>query len=156
MFKEFMLVFALILFLLATYYVIQFAHGKTPTYTGIVAIISLLGSMAYPAYYFSPLNSEHREQVVDTILPIGAIVERMNNVVDSGIDRTFGGVANATFAYGSTALVGTAAAPFVPAFAALLTGPLGWFLLPLLAFLMGVSRHHNRRILGGKRLKKTV
>jgi hypothetical protein len=178
MLKEFMLVFAFMLFMLATYYVIQFAHGKVPVHTGVVAIISLIGSMAYPIYYFSPVNLAHREQVVDAILPIGALVERVNNslqapldsaegrvrllaadastAVESGLDRATGGVANATFAYGGTALVATAAAPFAPALAAILAGPLGWFMLPILAFLMGVSRSSNRRIMGGKRLKKRV
>jgi Tfp pilus assembly protein PilE len=172
MIKEFMLVFALMLFALATYYVIQFAHGKAPVYTGVVAIISLLGSVAYPIYYFSPLNSVHREQVVDAILPIGALVERVNvamtgplddaegrvrllandagNVVNTGIDRATSGVANATFAYAGTALVSTALTTVAPAAAGILGGPLVW-LFAALAFLMGISRHPNRRVLGGKR-----
>ena len=172
MLKEFMLFFALMLFALATYYVIQFAHGKAPVYTGVVAIISLIGSVAYPIYYFSPLNSAHREQVVDAIFPVGALVERASeaingpldaaegrvrllandagDVVNTGIDRATSGVANATFAYAGTALVSTALTTVAPAAAGVLAGPIVW-LFAALAFLMGISRHPNRRVLGGKR-----
>jgi len=171
-----MLLFALMLFVLATYYVIQYAHGQVPSHTGVVAIISLIGSVCYPIYYFSSVNSAHREQVFDAILPIGALVGRVNEslqdpldsaegrvrglagdaaaAMDSGIDRATGGLANATFAYGSTALIATASASYVPGLAALLSGPLGWFLIPLLALFIGISREGNRRILGGKRVKR--
>lgn len=173
MLKEFMLFFALALFALSAYYVIQFANGSVPVHTGVVAIISMVGTVAYPVYYFSPLNSAHREQLLDTIMPFAAVAEMVTkNPLDSierrvrgvandgfaafeeGVDRTTGGVANAAVAYGSTALLATASYSVAPGLAAFLSGPFGWVLLPLFAFLIGFTRNSKLRVYGGKRPSK--
>ena len=155
-----MLVFALMLFMIATYYVIQFAHGKTSTYTGVISIISLVVSLTYPMYYFSDLNSGHREQIFDTLFPVGAIVDRAvaqtNAAVDTGTKRALTGTVGAAGTYATAYTLSLAAAPYAPAVAAILGGPLGWFLLPLIAFLVVVSRKPDREIVGGKRSKKRV
>jgi hypothetical protein len=160
MIKEFALVFSLMLFMIATYYVIQFAHGKTSTYTGVVSIISLLVSFSYPMYYFSDLNSGHREEIFDTLFPVGAIVDRAvgqtNAAVDAGTQHALVGTVSAASTYAAAYTLSLAAAPYVPALAGILGGPLGWFLLPLIAFLVGVSRKPGRDIVGGKRSKKRV
>ena len=166
-----MLIFALILFVMATYYVIKFAYGDVPTRTGVIAIISLIGSVCYPIYYFSSYNSENKvQEIIDSLLPIPAVIDSVENLLDRGtsmhlqlrhsggeiVDSALGGVANGTFAYASTALISTASLPYIPGLAAILAGPFGWLVIPLFAFLLGATRDTSRRfrVFGGKRAKR--
>lgn len=173
MLKEFMLIFALMLFIMATYYVIKFAHGEVPTRTGVVAIISLIGSVCYPIYYFSGYNPDNKvQQTIDAVLPIPEVLDNAFDLIQRGrtlhrdvrdtasevTDSALGGVANATFAYGTTALISTASLSYIPGLAAVLAGPFGWLVIPLFAFLLGATRDTSRRfrVYGGKRAKKTA
>jgi len=163
MLKEFMLIFAFILFILSAYYVIQYTYGKETPRNGIIAIISLLGSVSYPIYYFSSLNSANKvQQVADVLFPIPALLHETHalhqEVRQTGsqlVDSAIGGTANGLVAYGSTALVAVASAPYIPGLATILAGPLGWLIIPVFAFLLGITRDNTRRfrIYGGKHSK---
>jgi hypothetical protein len=89
--KLFMLFFALILFVMSTYYVIKFAHGEAPTRTGIIAIVSLIGSICYPIYFFSVHNSAYRQDLILTVFPMGSVVTQLtgiaNRIADSAANR---------------------------------------------------------------------
>ena len=165
------------LFILASYHVIQFAHGNSTTRTGVVAIISLVGSLSYPWYYFSPHNLERRDQIRNMMLPVGQMLDKIvdatmrvqnadrrvralandgSAVIDDVVQRSIGGIGNALFVYSTATLVGIGAAPIVPSFAAILFGPVGWLILPLLGVLFGITRNIDRGVQGGKRLKKST
>jgi hypothetical protein len=177
MIKEFMLVFALMLFILASYHVIQFAHGKSTTRTGVVAIISLVGSLSYPWYYFSSHNVERREQILNVFAPVSHMIDRIldmtmrvqntdrrvralandaSTVADDLVQRSIGAVGTGVFAYATATLVAVGTAPVVPSISAILFGPVGWLILPLLGALFGIGRIIDRGPLGGKRLKNSV
>uniref|UniRef100_A0A6C0CS40 Uncharacterized protein n=1 Tax=viral metagenome TaxID=1070528 RepID=A0A6C0CS40_9ZZZZ len=158
MLREFMLVFAFMLFMLSAYHVIQYAYGKETPRNGTIAILSLFGSMCYPIYYFSAGNSEYRADVFNSLVPIGAVVGNALNpvedVLDRGINRVAGAGMNAAYVGAAGALIAPAIAPAIPAFAALLAGPLGVIILPLLAFLGSLINNRQRLFGGGKHLKK--
>lgn len=157
MLKELMLIFAFMLFMLSAYYLIQYTYGKETQRIGIIAIISLLGSVSYPIYYFSAHNAGHRADVFNSLVPVGAVVENVlnpvENVVDRGINRVAGAGMNAAYVSAAGALVAPAIAGGLPWFAAILTGPLGVYIFPLLAFL-GSLINDEPRLFGGGRLKR--
>ena len=158
-----MLIFAFMLFMLSAYHVIQYTYGKETPRNGTIAILSLFGSISYPIYYFSSLNSANKvQQVADVLFPIPALLEDTRalhrEVRQTGyqlVDSVIGGTANGLVAYGSTALIATASAPYIPGLAASLAGPLGWLIIPIFAFLLGITRDSTRRfrVYGGKHSK---
>jgi hypothetical protein len=151
MYKEFALVFGLILFVMASYYVIKFAHGDVPTRTGVVAIICLIGSLCYPAYYFSSYNSAHRQDVIRSFFPVGffltqqmdevaAAAEQHANRAADQVNQTKNDIlskitaagTNGVFTFATLALLAPALGPVAPAVSALLSTFTATTVVPLL------------------------
>jgi hypothetical protein len=157
MLREFMLVFAIMLFMLSAYHVIQYVYGKETPRNGIIAIISLLGSICYPIYYFSNINAAHRAEIFNNIIPVGAVVGNAINpvedVLDRGVNRVAGAGMNAAYVGAAGALIAPAVATALPWLATILTGPLGMYIFPLLAFL-GSLINDQPRLFGGGKLKR--
>lgn len=146
-----MLIFALMLFIMATYYVIKFAHGEVPTRTGVVAIISLIGSVCYPIYYFSSYNSPHRQDVIRSIFPVGQIItqqmdevaaaaeghtlriaDRASQAKNEGLTKFVSAGTNGVFTFATLALLAPALGPVAPVISAMLSTFTATTVVPLL------------------------
>jgi hypothetical protein len=143
--------FALMLFVMSLYYLISYVHGTVPHRTGIASIIGFMASVSFFAYLGSHRGAPHREDMIQTLFsPVRVVAENSTRGIINGIGMGAArsltdGVATiaGTAAVGVTTLATTTMASFTAlnfsaALASVLAGPLGVYVLPILAMLFSL------------------
>jgi hypothetical protein len=143
--------FALMLLVMSFYYLISYVHGTVPNRTGIASIVGFMAATSYFAFIGSHHGAAHRQSMIQMFFhPIQTVAENTTRGVISGMAS---GVARSavdgissvagTAAVGVTTLATTTMASFTAmnfsaALASILAGPLGVYVIPILAMVLSL------------------
>jgi hypothetical protein len=145
-------VFALMLLVMSFYYLISYIRGTVPNRTGIASIIGFMAACSYFAFIGSHHGAAHRQSMMQMLFrPIQTVAENTTRGVISGmasgvVRSAVDGISSVAgiAAVGATTLATTTMASFTAlnfsaVLASLLAGPLGVYVIPILAMVFSVG-----------------